>query len=128
MILLDTCGILALTDGATALSAEARRRIGAAQGLIFVSAISAFELGQKHVAGKLVLPQPVDSWFPAIVRQHALREVGLDAAICAAATLLPPLHRDPFDRLLIATAHQHRLLILTSDKVISSYPGVRTLW
>ncbi|PAW63480.1 MAG: hypothetical protein B9S38_17465 [Verrucomicrobiia bacterium Tous-C4TDCM] len=46
---------------------------------------------------------------------------------CAAADL-PLLHRDPFDRVLVATAMERGLVLLTSDRVIPTYPGVRVIW
>ena len=47
--------------------------------------------------------------------------------LCAAADL-PQLHRDPFDRVLVATAMERGLVPLTSDRVIPTYPGVRVVW
>jgi len=40
----------------------------------------------------------------------------------------PPIHRDRFDRVLVALAHAHALTVLTSDENIPKYPGVTTLW
>jgi PIN domain nuclease of toxin-antitoxin system len=47
--------------------------------------------------------------------------------LCAAADL-PLIHRDPFDRILIATAIRDRLSLLTPDRQIAAYPGVTTVW
>lgn len=47
--------------------------------------------------------------------------------ICAAVAL-PPLHRDPCDRMIIAAALSHKLAIITADRVIPTYPGVKTVW
>jgi PIN domain nuclease of toxin-antitoxin system len=41
---------------------------------------------------------------------------------------LPAIHRDPFDRLLIATAQQHRLTLLTPDASIAQYPNLQVAW
>ena len=76
---------------------------------LFVSAISAFEIGQKAAAGKLLLPRPVDAWFAAMLQWHGLHEIPVTGVIAACANLLPAIHQDPFDRLLIATAQEHRL-------------------
>jgi PIN domain nuclease of toxin-antitoxin system len=51
-----------------------------------------------------------------------------EAAILCAAADLPPLPRDPFDRVLVATAMDRGLVLLTSDRVIPTYPGVREIW
>lgn len=57
-----------------------------------------------------------------------LERVMPEAAILCAAADLPPLHRDPFDRVLVATAMDRGLVLLTSDRVIPTYPGVRVIW
>lgn len=57
-----------------------------------------------------------------------MRELPLTGVIAARATLLPPIHKDPFDRLLIATAIEHQLTLLTPDQTIRQYPGLKTLW
>lgn len=128
MILLDTCGLLALQDGGKALSKAAHTRLEAPGSEVYVSAISAFEIGQKHASGKLLLKQPLGIWFPAMLKHHQLIELPVTSATCTAATALPLLHKDPFDRLIIATALAQGLEILTSDQIIPTYPGIKTLW
>ncbi|MCC5840384.1 MAG: type II toxin-antitoxin system VapC family toxin [Opitutales bacterium] len=128
VILLDTCGLLALQTGGEALSETARAQLEAPGSEVFVSAISAFEIGQKHGAGKLILQQPPGVWFFAMLQHHQLVELPVTARICAAATALPAIHKDPFDRIIIATALEKHLVILTSDKTIPTYPGIRVLW
>lgn len=128
MILLDTCGLLALQDGGRDLTEATRAQLEAPLSEVFVSAISAFEIGQKHNTGKLILKQAPGIWFPAMLKHHQLVELPVSAGICTAATELPPIHKDPFDRIIIATALANKLSILTSDKIIPTYPGVRVLW
>ena len=57
-----------------------------------------------------------------------LAEPPLDARIACAAAALPPIHGDPFDRVVVALAGDRALTILTSDENIPKYPGVRTIW
>lgn len=128
MILLDTCGLLALQNGGQAFSETARVRLEAPGSQVFVSAISAFEIGQKHRAGKLTLQCKLSVWFPAMLKHHRLAELPVTSEICISATALPPIHRDPFDRIIIATALQEQLEILTTDKIIPTYPKVKVLW
>ena len=66
--------------------------------------------------------------FPAICSRNDLPILPIDAAIAAASTELPDLHRDPFDRLLVATALERRLVLVTPDQTISQYPTLQTLW
>ena len=128
MILLDTCGLLALQTGGRDFSEEARALLEAPGSEVFVSAITAFEIGQKHASGKLIMNEPPATWFPAMLRQHHLGELPLTSSIGLAAAALPQIHRDPFDRILIATAIARNLTILTSDRIIPTYPGIKTLW
>lgn len=78
--------------------------------------------------GKLKLPLPVTRWFPAICHRNALRSIALDLVTAAASTELPDLHRDPFDRIPIATAIRHVLRLATLDGTIGKYPELKTLW
>jgi PIN domain nuclease of toxin-antitoxin system len=128
MILLDTCVLLWLAADSTAISTRAAEIIRNPPGALVVSAISAFEIGQKAAAKKLSLPRPVDLWFSAMLQWHGLHEIPISGAIAARATLLPGIHRDPFDRLIIATAQEHRLQILTPDATIAKYSHLTTVW
>ncbi len=128
MILLDTCALIWLAADPEMLGDAARTAILRVEDSVFVSPITIFEIGQKQISGKLILPAPVEEWFPAILARHQLSEIHLSARIAATASNLPPLHKDPFDRLLIATAMEHRLTLLTPDQHIRQYPGIATLW
>jgi PIN domain nuclease of toxin-antitoxin system len=128
MMLLDTCVLLWLATDNTAISARAAELIRSAPGGLFVSAISAFEVGQKAAVKKLSLPRPVDDWFAAMLQWHGLHEIPVSGVIAARATLLPAIHGDPFDRLLIATAQEHRLKLLTPDVTIAKYPNLDIFW
>jgi PIN domain nuclease of toxin-antitoxin system len=128
LILLDTCTLLWLVGTSDQLPASVHAALQTAHGGIHVSAISAFEIGQKHALGKLSLARPPADWWTAALARYGLRELPLDSATALAATALPRLHPDPFDRLLIATAQRHRLTLLTPDPKIRAYPQLKTLW
>ena len=128
MTLLDTCVLLWLAADPSALSSSAADLLRTGGGGLFVSAISGFEIGQKAAAGKLTLARPIDHWFPAMLERHGLVEIPINGIVAARATLLPAIHRDPFDRLLIATAQHHRLTLLTPDPTIGRYPNLMTAW
>lgn len=124
-LLLDTCALIALANGP--LPPTASQAFGAAID-IFVSPVSAWEIAIKCKSGKLRLPQPPLDWFRALSTHYSLTELPLDARLLCAAADLPLIHRDPFDRALIATAQHHRLTLLSSDQIIPSYPNVAVVW
>ncbi len=127
MILLDTCTLLWLSTDLSELSKIARSRVNDPNS-IYVSAISAFEIGQKVSRKSLILPKPIDEWFAEILEDRDFKPLPVTMAIAAQATLLPPIHRDPFDRMIIATAMQHDLTLLTPDPFIRKYPRLKTCW
>jgi PIN domain nuclease of toxin-antitoxin system len=128
MILLDTAVLLWLAMDPERLSDAARRALDAPAERVWVSAISGFEVGQKHARGKLELPMSPEVWVSRALAAHALEEIPISLAIALRATALPRLHDDPFDRLLIATAQTNRLTLLTPDRKIMQYPDLETLW
>ena len=128
MFLLDTCALLWLASGDRALSKAAREAIGAPNAPLFVSAISAFEIGIKERRGALALPLAADRWYVRALAHHGGEEIAVDSAIALRSTRLPPLHADPCDRIIVATALRDHLAVLTPDALIRRYPGVTTLW
>jgi PIN domain nuclease of toxin-antitoxin system len=128
MIVLDTCALLWLVIEPDRLSSVAREGIGSAGEFVYVSAISAWEIGWKHRCGKLRLKLPPGDWWPRALAQHVLKELPISSAIALRSASLPPLHRDPADRFLIATAQEHNLTLLTPDPAIQQYPQLKFLW
>ena len=128
MILLDTCALLWLATDHALLSEEARRLIRRHAGALFVSTISAFEIGTKHRKGKLTLSRAPSEWFPLALEVHGIEPIAIDADIALRSTDLPMLHADPCDRLIVATAQSRNLTVLTTDPLIRNYPDTRTAW
>lgn len=128
MFLLDTCTLLWLVAEQKELSETARSAIERYSGSIFVSAISGFEIGVKARRGDLRLPMSVRRWFAEALEYHGLLEQPINSNIAVCATELPLIHKDPFDRLIIATAVEEKMRILTPDPKIAAYPGVETIW
>lgn len=124
-VLLDTCALLALARGELPDEAAAALRSAAEAS---VSVVCPWEVAIKAAAAKLRLDEPPIQWFLGLTERYELRELPLDARVACAAAALPPIHRDPFDRVLVALAQAHALTILTSDQDIGKYPGVRTVW
>lgn len=126
-LLLDTCALYWVANDAADLSASAREAIEGAWS-VFVSPVSAWEIGLKVRKGKLDLSATVESWYSRILAQHDLEELPLGGEAAIRSTALPSLHNDPADRLLIAVAQIHDLVLLTPDEKIHQYPEVRLLW
>ncbi len=124
-VILDTCALLALADGALPRTAAGALRNAPEA---WVSAVSAWEVAIKVAGGKLRLEEPPARWFHGVADRYELREIPLDATVACAAAALPPLHRDPFDRVIVALAQAHGFTVLTSDEDIPKYAGVKTLW
>lgn len=128
MFLLDTCALLWLASGDRALSKAAREAIGSPNAPLYVSAISAFEIGVKERRGALKLPLAADRWYAQALAHHGVEEIAVDGSIALRSTRLPPPHADPCDRIIVATALRDHLTVLTPDELIRRYPGVTTLW
>jgi len=124
-VLLDTCALLALADGSLPDRASAALRQAAEA---HVSSVTAWEIAIKHAAGKLRLAESPADWFAGLLEHYDLLEAPLQASVACAAARLPPIHRDPFDRVIVALAQARGLVVLTSDEHICQYPGVTTRW
>lgn len=128
MILLDTCALFWLESDPGRLSPRTLEAFRQPSILLFASAISAFELGLKVRDGQLRLPLPPGEWVREVCARRGIRLLPLDALAAGRATELPPLHRDPCDRFLIATALLAGLTLVTPDERIAQYPGLQVLW
>lgn len=86
-----------------------------------LSVASAWELAIKSGQGKLILPGGVDAFIADGCRLTGVSLLGIDLAHLAALAGLPNHHRDPFDRLLIATALAESMDLLSYDAAMSAY-------
>lgn len=124
-VLLDTCALLALARGTLPSGAAGALRTAPEA---CVSVVAPWEVAIKAAAGKLSLGLAPGAWFAALKARHQLRELPLDSKMVCAAAALPQLHRDPFDRVLVAVALAQSLTILTCDEKIGKYAGITTVW
>lgn len=122
-VLLDTCAIIWLGHG-EALSGEARAVVAAAQDAEAVSAspISAWELSVAVAKGRLVLDEPVLPWFETFLDVTGCGLTPLTPRILVESSFLPgDFHKDPGDRIIVATARMLDLTIITRDRKILAY-------
>jgi PIN domain nuclease of toxin-antitoxin system len=124
-VLLDTCAALDLAMGRLPRGASAALRQASEAR---ISVVTAWEIAIKVAVGRLRLTVPPARWFAILLEHHDLRAVPLDADTVCAAAALPPIHRDPFDRAIVALARAQDAVILTSDERIGRYPGVTVRW
>lgn len=126
-LLLDTCTFLWIIGGMSDLSPRARELFVDPDKDIYLSAVSAWEIALTHAAGRLPLPEAPTRFVPAQRRRHGIDALGLDEESALHLDRLPPLHRDPFDRMLVSQAIVHGLVMLGPDPLISQYP-IRSAW
>ena len=120
-ILLDTHIFLWFISGDSRLSADVRDVIRDLENEIYLSVVSVWESIVKYQLGKLPFPESPETYLPKQRDLHQIVSLGLDESSVAQLAQLPPLHRDPFDRMLICQALQNDLTIVTVDAAVRGY-------
>lgn len=126
-ILLDTHVFLWWNEADPKLSKRASALLADARNTLLLSTASALELVVKIQAKKLTLPEPPSVYVPTRTAHYGIEILPVTLAHVLAVSALPLLHRDPFDRLLIAQALVEQVPILTMDAEIRRY-AVKTIW
>jgi PIN domain nuclease of toxin-antitoxin system len=121
-LLLDTHVFLWYITADPRLPATFRAAIQDPANEVYLSAASVWEAVIKHALGKLPLPGPPADYLPQQRAAHGIASLPVDEGAMPHLSALRPLHRDPFDRLLIAQALQHGLTVATVDPDVASYP------
>ncbi len=128
MLLLDTCALIWLSEGGKLISDKAREAMRDNAGALHVCAISAFEIALLSRKERLKIPEAPDKWYLDIMTFYGLNELPITGTIATQAAMLPYIHNDPCDRIIIAAAKEHNLDIVTADKIIPTYPEVTVVW
>lgn len=121
-MLLDTHLLIWSAIDSPSLPLEARRLLTEPESELRFSAASIWEVAIKHALGR------EDFCLDPLVLRRGLLEAGFtELAVtgrhAAGVALLPKIHREPFDRLLVAQAVAEGITLLTSDRLVASYPG-----
>jgi len=124
LFLLDTGPILWTLVAPERLSPAAREVVE--QGKAVLSVASYWEVVIKARKGLLPIPDPVNWWNRASALFEG-RVLPIRASHVSALAALPDLHRDPFDRILIAQTLAEGLALVTADEQIAAYP-IKVLW
>jgi PIN domain nuclease of toxin-antitoxin system len=121
-LLLDTHVFLWYISADPNLPAMFRTAIQDPANEVYLSAGSVWEAVIKHGLGKLPLPGPPADYLPQQRDAHGIAGLPVDEGAMPHLATLPPLHRDPFDRILVAQALQHGLTLATIDPDVAAYP------
>ncbi len=121
-LLLDSHVLLWWDSNLRNLSAAQIEAIGDPENAVFVSAVTGWELGIKVATGKLTTSDSIG----AIAERFGFTELPITLVHGQTAAALPMLHKDPFDRMLVAQAISEQMVLVTVDERLSGY-GVAVL-
>lgn len=121
-LLLDTHVFLWYISADPRLPAHLRHAIQEPANPVYLSVASIWEAVIKYALGKLPLPEPPAEYLPRQRLAHRINSLPIEESSLIHLANLPPLHRDPFDRILIAQALQHGLTLVTVDDAVRAYP------
>jgi len=102
-------------------SGKTRRLIQRRETDLLLSTASIWEIAIKHGLGKLRLPEPVERWVPSRIQAGQTSVLAIEAPHALRIASLPPVHRDPFDRMIVAQALVEGVPVLTSDVALADY-------
>ncbi|MHB1959388.1 MAG: type II toxin-antitoxin system VapC family toxin [Acidobacteriaceae bacterium] len=123
-VLLDTHIWIRLQSGALTLSRAALNAIDAATAVrsVFVPLISVWEIAMLTTKKRLQFDRPVRRWVEEALDKPGLELLPFTTDIAIEAALLPePMHKDPADRIIVASARVERLTLITCDKLMLSF-------
>lgn len=120
-LLLDTHVFLWYITADPRLPATFAAAIREPRNEVYLSVASIWEAVIKHGLGKLPLPAPPADYLPQQRDAHGIVTLPIDEGVMTHLAGLPTLHRDPFDRLLVAQALQHGLTVATVDAEVAAY-------
>lgn len=126
-LLLDTATFLWILEDSEKLTPGVRRRLKESENVLYLSTASAWEISVKYALGMLPLPVAPSELIPSQREARGILPLPIDEASALRVNALPPLHSDPFDRIIICQAIEHAMTVITPDERIASYP-VRAVW
>jgi len=117
-VLLDSHIVLWWDKDLSKLTEAQRAAIRDSENEVFVSAVTAWELGIKRSTGKLAFADSIQ----ALAQRFGFTELSITMAHGELAASLPLQHKDPFDRMLVAQAILERMVLVTADGRLAEYP------
>jgi len=132
MVVIDTHVLVWWVSGDKSLSTAATKAINSAlenRSEVIVSSISAWEISMLIEKGRLILSMDVNNWLDEISQIDGVRFMPVDIEIAVKSTVLPgEFHKDPTDRIIVATARKLAVDLITADEKIRNYEHVKTIW
>jgi PIN domain nuclease of toxin-antitoxin system len=119
--LLDTSVFLWSLGAERKLNQKALDLLSSSAAELHLSAASSWEISIKYGLGTLVLPKPPSQFIPNAIGLLSVRSLDITHFHSLIAGELPPHHRDPFDRMLIAQARAENMVLLTADRTFQKY-------
>lgn len=132
MIVLDTHTLIWWVDMPQKLSKKARQAIEkevSQEGGILISSITTFEIYMLVKKGTLELATHPDIWLEKVESLSSVRFISVDNKVASLSVNLATFsHKDPVDRMIVATSILHGAPLVTSDEKILRYPHVQSIW
>jgi PIN domain nuclease of toxin-antitoxin system len=94
---------------------------------VAIPTVSCYEVALAQQRGRLILPCPVDQWFQEALEPSGISLLSLTPVIAAGAVNLSPIHRDPFDRIIIASAIEYQGKLASIDVFFRQYLELNSL-
>lgn len=133
MIVLDTHVLIWWVSGDKQLSSNAKiaieKELSTEDGMVLVSAISAWEIAMLVKADRLILTMTVDDWLETASAIEGVRFSPVNNLLGVESTRLPgDFHKDPADRMIVALARHLNVPLVTADTKIQAYKHVLSIW
>ena len=132
MYFLDTHILIWFVNDSSSLSTKAKKVIGDCiknHHDILISSISIWEISMLVNKGRLNLTMDIETWLAHLQKVPNLRFIPVDNEIGYKSTILPgDFHKDPADRMIVASAKKFAVPLITADKEIQKYPHVKTIF
>lgn len=126
-LLLDSSTVVWFLEGAPQLSDTAAGLIESLDSTSMVSSVTPWELAVKVGLGKLRLPYNLGEEFDATLESIGFELLPLSRAALERTARLPDIHRDPFDRLLVAEALEQSATLVSQNEIFDVY-GAKRVW
>ncbi len=132
MIVIDTHILIWWVSGSSSLSDVAEKTIKTtldSGGEVIISSISAWEIAMLIEKGRLVLNMDIERWLDEVSQIDGVRFMPVNNEVGIKSTMLPgTFHKDPADRMIVATARKLAVPLVTADEKIMNYEHVETIF